>query len=103
RVDPGLDARPGERPVHLRDRLVVLRLLADVPDHELQPLDRGHVLEAVAEEAGRRQLAVRLALHHLVEGLEIARRRALLAGVGRDRGGRHGKPPSSGSTAYTVT
>jgi hypothetical protein len=43
----------------------VLHLLGDVPGNELLPLERGHVLEPVAEQLRGGQLAVGLALHHL--------------------------------------
>src|SRR6185369_4762486 len=61
-----------ELAVHLHDVLVVLHLLADVPRHELEPLELGHVLEPEAEHLRRRELAVGLALHHLHERLVVA-------------------------------
>src|SRR5438552_3457176 len=62
----GLDLLAREPPVHLRDGVVVLGFLADVPDHELHPLVR-HEAQAVAEHVRGGQLAVGLALHELDE------------------------------------
>ena len=66
----GSTSSPVNVAVHLGHGLVVLGLLADVPDHEPQPL-LGHELQAVAEHVGRGQLAVGLALHQLHQHLAV--------------------------------
>ena len=71
-VTRGSTSLAGELAVHLRDRLVVLGLLADVPHHEAQPL-LGHEPQPVAEHVRGRQLAVGLALHHLHQHLAVLR------------------------------
>ena len=71
--DAGLHLFLREVAVHLRDRLVVLGLLLDVPDHELHPL-LGHEAQPVAEHVGGGELAVGLALH------ELDHHRAVLGG-----------------------
>ena len=64
--------------VHLRHRLVVLGLLADVPDHEAQPLVRDEA-QPVAEHVRGRQLAVGLALHQLHDHLPVLGRHLFCA------------------------
>src|SRR5262249_38721336 len=90
---PGLYAGAGEALIHVGDGEVVLGLLADVPDHELQPAALVHELEAVAEKPRRGELAVGLALHHLLEGLPVAVRHLLATRVD----GRHAGDISRGA------
>src|SRR5262249_45569050 len=95
----GLDALAGERLVHLHDVLVVLHLLADVPRHELEPPELGHELQAVPEHLRRRELAVRLALHHLDERLVVPLVEILALGVRRRH--RHYRGASFASVAIS--
>ena len=74
----GLHLLARELPVHLGHGLVVLGLLADVPDHELQPAV-GNEAQAIAEHVGRRQLPIGLALHHLDDHLAVLGGHVLLA------------------------
>src|SRR6185312_16213382 len=64
----GLDALAGELAVHPRDVVVVLGLFLDVKADELQPAELRHEREAMAEEPGRGELAIGLALHELCKG-----------------------------------
>src|SRR5262249_11079752 len=78
-LHPAVHRLSGELLVHPRHRQIVLGFFSDVPDDEFEPLAGIDELQAVAEHAGAGELAISLALHHLLERLAIAGRHFLSA------------------------
>src|SRR5262249_22251204 len=83
-LHPGVHRFSGELLVHPGHRQVVLGFFSNVPHDEFEPLAGIDELQAVTEHPGRGQLAISLALHHLLERIPIPRRHFLSALVDLD-------------------